>query len=98
MITLNTAFYDQNNNLETNRHKIFLNYLSGSLIIDVLAVIPLYLLSNFNGPTTHSNSLIRFLRISKVSKIFRASKVMTIIKYISESEKIEDSFLNRMIS
>mmetsp|Transcript_21503 Transcript_21503/g.3503 ORF Transcript_21503/g.3503 Transcript_21503/m.3503 type:complete len:90 (+) Transcript_21503:79-348(+) len=45
LISLNSSYIKATGEIETSRKKIFVNYLKGMLIIDVLAVFPFFLLS-----------------------------------------------------
>ena len=49
LINFNLAYYDDNNNLITDRKKIFYNYLYGYLFLDLISSIPLnYFISSHN--------------------------------------------------
>lgn len=89
LLTLNLAYFDSSNHLVTSHTSIFLNYLSGMLIIDCVSTFPVYLVT-LNGPSgTKSNSLIRFARITKLSKLFRALKVKHIMRFFSTSSSMK---------
>lgn len=45
IVTLNSAYYLPDSTLQVNRLEIFLNYLKGMMIIDIIAVFPFYLLT-----------------------------------------------------
>ena len=45
LITLNTAILNDSGYVETSRTRIFQNYLCGMLLIDILAILPFYLIS-----------------------------------------------------
>lgn len=79
-ITLNTGYYADDVYV-TSRWRIFLNYLSGLLLIDLLSIFPFFL---FESSNDHS-SLVRMVRISKIVRIFRASKLLKIIKHVLNS-------------
>lgn len=85
-ITLNSA-YLQGLQLITSRYKIFKNYATGLLAIDILAIFPFFLFET--GGSNSSNGLIRIVRIVKISRIFRASKLLNVIKHLSNSESME---------
>ena len=85
-ITLNSA-YVAKETLVTSRWKIFTNYLTGLLLIDIIAIFPFFL---FEGSASNnSNSLVRMIRITKVSRIFRASKLLKVLKHIGNVEWME---------
>ena len=83
LITFNSVYLDSSGKIVTSRPKIFLNYLSGSFFIDLIAVFPFYLI--LEGQTGRSNNLVRFIRITKLSRVFRGSKVLKVFKNISHS-------------
>ena len=72
----------------TDRKQIFLSYLQGLLIIDIIAIFPFYLLND--GDSGRSNSLIRFVRISKLARIFKGSKILIVFKNMSNSKKLSN--------
>lgn len=84
LITLNTAVILKNGKILMSRYKIFKNYLKGMLVIDILAVIPFYLITE--SGSSRSSAFIRFIRLAKLVRIFRASKILQIVKHISSSE------------
>lgn len=86
VITLNTPYYDLLGKLITSRKKIFLNYLKGFLIFDIISIFPFYLLEN--QQVLRSNSLIRIVRITSISKVLRGSKILKLMKYLKNSESI----------
>lgn len=88
IITLNTGLLLPNEEYINSHKEIFLHYLKGMLLIDILAVFPFYLISDFSGGH-RSNAFIRFLRFSKLSRIFRASKILKVVKSVSSSERME---------
>lgn len=90
IVTLNTAYYDLLGRIVLNRKKIFFNYLKGLLIIDILSIIPFYLI--LDGKFLKSNSLIRIVRITSVTRVLRGSKVFKLIRYLKHSE-----FLTKVI-
>ena len=56
------------------------------LIIDILAIFPFYLIST--DSSGRSNSFVRFIRITKLSRIFRGSKILGVIKNFTASPKM----------
>lgn len=83
-ITLNTALQiEGEKGLITDRKSIFQTYLKGMLIMDILAVIPFYLVTESQGG--RSSAFIRFIRLAKLIRIFRASKILKVLKHISNS-------------
>ena len=56
------------------------------LLIDILAVFPFYLITT--GSSSRSNTFVRFIRITKLSRIFRGKKILGVIKNFSTSPKM----------
>jgi hypothetical protein len=49
VMTFSTAYIDEKNDLEYNCRKVFVNYISGWFIIDLVSIIPVdYILSQKN--------------------------------------------------
>lgn len=80
ILRLNTAYYNKDKKLITSRKKIFLDYLSGLLVIDTIAVIPFYLI--LDDQVARSSTLIRLVRISRILKIFRVSKITVLMNIL----------------
>jgi len=74
--------------LITDRKGIFLRYLKGAFIIDVMAIFPFYIFSS-GGSAGRSNVFVRFLRMARLSRIFRISKIIGILKFFGGSESME---------
>mgnify|MGYP001133809363 CR=1 FL=1 len=87
IITLNTAYYDRDGLLVQSRRRIFSKYLKGMLLVDILAILPFQFF--VGNQTARSNALIRFLRISKITRVFRASKILGIMKSMSSSRRMQ---------
>jgi hypothetical protein len=68
-IILNTAYYDTHQQLITDRREIFMNYLTGMMLIDLVTVFPFYAFDD-----SRENRLFRIFRIARLFKVFRASK------------------------
>lgn len=87
-INLNSAFIDKQGVYVTSRKLIFIRYLKGMLLVDFLSVFPFYLFGS--GTNTRSNVFVRFLRMARLTRIFRASKVVGIMKHFSNSKAMEN--------
>lgn len=86
IVTLNTPYYDLLGKIVVSKRKIFVNYLKGSLVFDLISIFPFYLLeSHF---VFKSNSLVRIIRITSISKVVRGSKIVKLLKYLKNSENI----------
>lgn len=86
IVTLNTPYYDLLGKLVINRRKILVNYLKGSLLFDLISILPFYLLESHKF--FKSNSLVRIIRITSISKVVRGSKIIKLLKYLKHSENI----------
>lgn len=86
IITLNTAYYDLFGRIIVDRKKIFMNYLRGLLLIDIISITPFYLLEQ--GSVVKSNSLVRIIRITSITRVLRGSKILKLIKYLKYSDSI----------
>ena len=76
-VTLNTAF-KRNNEFVNSRKEIALQYLRGTLLIDIFSSVPLDLFS-FG---IRSKALLRYLRIFRLVKVFRAAKFHKAIRFL----------------
>lgn len=97
LITFNSAYIDKDKEMITNRMKIAKNYMKGMFLLDLLSVMPFYLLDDSNSRHVKSNTFLRMIRITKVLRIFRASKILKIVEHFSDSDTIEywqDIFMN----
>lgn len=84
IVTLNTAYYDKTE-LVISRRRILHRYLRGSLVIDLLAAIPVNLVcySNYGSVSDiiASHSLFQgFSRISKLDTYLRAIQVFWLVR------------------
>jgi hypothetical protein len=86
LIILNTAIMD-GTTMITSRQEIFCRYLKGFLLIDVLAIFPFYLVTE-SSSGGRANNFVRFLRMSRLGRIIRASKFSGLAKTIEESESL----------
>lgn len=82
-VTFNSSYIDSKGVHITRRFAIAKSYVFGTFFIDVLAIFPFYLFTSASGK---SNSLIRILRISKLTRIFRGSKILTVFKNFARTE------------
>ena len=89
LLTLNLAYYDSQQHLVTDHLSIFLNYLRGMLVIDCVSTFPVYLVTLNSESSTKSNSLIRFARITKLSKLFRALKAKQLLRFFATSSSMQ---------
>ena len=82
IVTFNTAFYDQDNDLIDNRHTIAQSYLFGWFPIDLVAIVPFeVLLSGVQGAGDGDlNPLIRIARFGKLYKLVKLIRLVRMLK------------------
>ncbi|OMJ83984.1 hypothetical protein SteCoe_14969 [Stentor coeruleus] len=83
IITLNTAYIDDEGKLICSRKQIFMKYLKGWLIIDIVACIPFDLIQysiNPNGQRATYNTLSKLVRLKSLPRLFRLSKILVLFK------------------
>ena len=82
--TLNTAYHDSEGKLIASRKKIFMNYLKGWLIIDLIACFPFDLIEYALNPSGSSkntyNTLSKLIRLKNLPRLFRLSKLLVFFK------------------
>lgn len=91
-----SAYTDELGNLIYSHKKIFINYLKGWMIIDLISCIPFdVLLENSNGDSVKYNSLLRLFRLPRLYRLVRISKIFKLMQQYKNSEfmqKIQDFF------
>ncbi|CAG9311484.1 unnamed protein product [Blepharisma stoltei] len=91
---LNTAYYDINGVLVTDRKLIFREYLKSWLVIDAIACIPIGVILGFSEDNYIGyNRFLRILRLNSLQNLFRVSRLIGEFK--SDNPK---SVLSRMQS
>lgn len=97
LITFNSAYIGKDKQLVESRSEIAKSYVKGMFFLDLISIVPFYLLDDSNSSGVRSNTFLRMIRITKVLRIFRASKIMKIIEHFSDTDTIEywqDIFMN----
>lgn len=82
-ITMNTSYYDKDSKLITERASIFINYLKGWLLVDLVACMPFDLIQfsvNPNSKRSGYNALSKLIRLKNLPRLFRLSKVLNLLK------------------
>jgi hyperpolarization activated cyclic nucleotide-gated potassium channel 2 len=76
VMKLNTGFCDQSYRLITSRWEIYRRYGGNWLAVDLIATLPLHLISTqlLAGRLSRVNRLVRLLRILKVFQLFQKSR------------------------
>ena len=79
ILTLNTAYYNKEGELVSNRKAIFLNYLRSWLLIDILACFPFSLVNppSSDSGTNQYSGLMRFLRLPRLYRLLRLVKIFS---------------------
>ena len=94
VLIFNTALQDESGHLITSRRTIALRYATGMLLIDILSVFPFFAFETGTG-SGNSNVFLRFLRLSRFTRLFRTSKLVAVIRHFSHSQRMEH-FINFM--
>jgi CRP-like cAMP-binding protein len=76
IISLNTAYYNEENVLILSRKSIFLNYLKNGLVIDLFSSFPFSL---FDATSTGYSKFLRILRLRALTKLLKLSKIFKIV-------------------
>lgn len=94
LITSNLAYKDEKGKLVTTRSSILRNYITGMLFFDILAVIPINMITNTDQKI---NSYIKLLRIARLVRLIKILKVKKIFESISGGSKSTMMALNKLI-
>ena len=76
-LIFNSAFFDDNQQLITQRSTIAKDYLLGWFLIDLVAIVPFEWFVGSSGSTAN---LVRFTRIGRITKILKLMKLMRLMK------------------
>lgn len=74
-----TAYYNSKHKLVSNIKDIFLNYLRGWMLVDLVGCLPLELLKT-NSTSSSYNKLLRLLRLPRLYRLFKINKILKAIK------------------
>jgi hypothetical protein len=96
LLTCFTAYYNEFDELVFQHRLIWVHYLKGWLVIDLVACIPLdLLLESGSGSSGSYNNLLRLFRLPRLYRLIRISKLFKLIQQYRNSEllmKIQDFF------
>ena len=81
------SFYDDNMKLVDERKIIALNYIRGSFILDVVAIIPFELLLD-NDPNQNINGLVRITKIGRLQKLIKLTRLLKMLKIMKSKANI----------
>lgn len=87
-INLNLAYYDDSNHLITSRKKIFLHYLLGWLIIDIIGVFPFETITSqkfSEDSTNNAGGYNDFIKLLRLPRLYRLVKISRLFKFIKSS-------------
>ncbi|CAG9321591.1 unnamed protein product [Blepharisma stoltei] len=93
IIQLNTAYLNKDDILITSRKSIFLNYLCGWLLLDLIASIPFGMIEVLLDYESHGrmmNQLVKIFKIKSVPRLFRLTKLSKLFKEKTSSENFEN--------
>lgn len=94
IVTFNTAFYDEDNDLIDDRHTIASSYLFGWFFIDLVAIIPFEVLLKSvddNQGNKEKNDLNPLIRIARFGKLYKLVKLIRLVRML----KIMKVFKNK---
>ena len=90
VLIFNTAYYDSEGILISDRCQVTLKYLKSWFLIDLVSCIPFILITGSGG---NYNSLLRLARLPRLAKLLRISRLLKVLKTGSSTSflrKIED--------
>lgn len=84
ILNFNSCFYFDEVNLIEDRSEIACNYIKGWFFIDTIAIIPFEVIfgATSDSKTTSVNHMIRVVRMGKLSKIIRVTKMLRVFKIL----------------
>lgn len=89
VLTFNTAFYDEDNQIVGDRKKIIKKYLKSWFILDLASSVPFGLLEAFILPSSNATRLVRISRLRNIPKLLRLSRLLKIAKNLSYLQDID---------
>jgi CRP-like cAMP-binding protein len=90
VLTFNTAFYDEDNQIIGDRKRIALKYLKSWFVLDLGSSVPFSLLEAFVLPEgNNATRLIRISRLRNIPKLMRLSRLVKIAKNLSYLQDID---------
>lgn len=84
IIIFNSAFYNEESDIIEDRGVIFVNYISGWFLIDILAIIPFDVLLN----STSFNELFRVARFGRLYKLIKLTRLIRVLRIMKEKSKL----------
>jgi len=96
VINLNLAFPDENGNFVTSHKEIFLNYLNGWLIFDLVLSFPMGVVERYFFSPSFDPRMLRLIRLPRLYRLLRINKLFGLTKFFKKNsffDEIEDFFL-----
>jgi hypothetical protein len=92
LITLNSAKILESGYILDNRKEIFLSYLKGWLIVDLIAIFPfqLFISETSGGKGNDYNDLLKLVRLPRLYKFTRTTKVFQYVKKIKRNKYFQN--------
>lgn len=85
-VNLNSAYYNEDEQLETRRSRIFLKYLKTWMILDIIACIPFSSFSESSSGDTSGQNIIKLIRLLRLYRLFRIFRLLKAFKHGVKSE------------
>lgn len=93
LVNFNSAYFDQEGHLISNRKQITINYLRSWFLLDVAACFPFNLVGSDSGIDSYSthdyNNFLRLLRLPRLYRLFRVVRLLKMFKHYKNSEILE---------
>lgn len=91
LLTFNTAYYNNENQIVVSRKKIFLHYLSGWMAIDALSAVPFTLIDTYvlGNSQRSAGRIAKISRLRNLPKLVRLSRVMKIMKSMGNLQDLD---------
>lgn len=89
-VNLNSPIEESNGVYNYNRKKVFVDYLKGWLFLDIIASIPMNLLSKYIldehvSGLNSSQAIIKFARIPRLYRLLRITRLFKILKVLNKT-------------
>ena len=85
LVIFNTAFYDEDFKIVSDRKSIAKKYIRSWFFIDLLAILPFDII--FKASTSDFNELVRITRIGRMYKLVKLTRLTRILKVIKAKSK-----------
>lgn len=92
LLIFNTAYYDKEGNLVTDRKIIARDYLLSWFFLDILACVPMGLIEVYGTNGEKSNgydNLLRLVRLHRLPRLLRIARALKLFKHCKNTDVIE---------